>query len=71
MEIAIAIFSWLTPLLFCLLLLSLPADVIVGLTKKDWKESKARKIYNKIQLGVLGVFIVVLLITVVLITGTF
>lgn len=68
MELAIMILSWVVSILFGALILSVPTDAILSVVKKDWRGSEPKKIYNLIQLISLGVFCVVLLITIVLMT---
>lgn len=66
MEIALAVFSWIVTILGPLLLLSVPVDLVVRLAKKDWKGSKAQKVYRTVQLVCLGVCVLSLMIAIVL-----
>ncbi len=71
MEIAIVTLSWIVTVLLVLLILSVPADLIISKVKKDWEGSRAAEIYQYVQMGALGAFILCLLIVVVLMTSTF
>ena len=71
MEIAIAVLSWIVTILLPLLIVSVPVELIVSKVKKDWKNSKGQKWYKRVQLIVLGVFLLCLMIVIVLMTGTF
>lgn len=71
MEIALAIFSWTLTILGGILILSVPTSFVIEKVKKDWKGSKAEKIYKYVQYGLLGVVLLSLMITIVLMTGTF
>lgn len=66
MEIAIAVFSWIVTILGPLTILSVPVDLVVGLVKKDWKGSKERSIYQKVQMACFGVAALCLMIAIVL-----
>ena len=71
MEIVLAVFSWIVTILLPLLILSVPTNLIIEKVKKDWKNSEGQKWYKRIQLIGLGVFVLCLMITIVLMTGTF
>lgn len=64
MEILLAIFSWAVTISLPLLLLSIPIEGVVNFLVKDWKGSKTRDVYQKIQFGLLGLFLVSLILTI-------
>lgn len=68
MEIAIIVLSWILSISLVAVLLSFPINLILEKTVKVWKGSKEQKIYEKVQLGVIGATLLVLMITIVLMT---
>lgn len=71
MEIVLALFSWTFSIALGLTILSAPIDLLLRKFKKGWKGSKAEDVYKNVQFVLLALTVFTLLITVVLMTGSY